>query len=84
MFGTLVGLFYWPFKNAWLSPGFRSKAILISMLALAYGIAMEFVQKNYIPNRSFDVYDIVADGVGSFLPVFLVGWVGRKMIKKSK
>jgi hypothetical protein len=83
MFGTLVGLFYWPFKNEWLSPGFRVKAILISLLALAYGIAMEFVQKNYIPNRSFDVYDIVADGVGSFLPVFFVGWVGRKMIRKS-
>ena len=25
---------------------------------------MEFIQKYFIPNRSFDVGDIVADGVG--------------------
>jgi hypothetical protein len=84
MFATLVGLFYWPYKNQWLSKSFKNKAIFISMLALAYGIVMEFVQKNYIPNRSFDVYDIVADGVGSFLPLFLKGWLAKKLVKTSK
>lgn len=83
MFSTLVSLFYWPFKNSWQSPDFRKKAVIISSIALAYGIIMEFIQKNYIPNRSFDVYDIVADGVGSFLPVFLVRWVARKFIRKG-
>jgi hypothetical protein len=27
---------------------------------------MEFVQKYWVPNRSFDVTDIIADGVGCF------------------
>jgi len=30
-----------------------------------YGIAMEFIQKYFIPNRSFDIGDIIADGIGS-------------------
>ena len=29
-----------------------------------YGIAMEFVQKYFIPFRSFDFGDIIADGIG--------------------
>ena len=38
--------------------------MLFAILWLVYGIAMEFVQQNFIPNRSFDVGDIIADGVG--------------------
>ncbi len=26
---------------------------------------MEFIQKYFIPNRSFDIGDIIADGIGS-------------------
>jgi VanZ family protein len=33
---------------------------------------MEFVQQNWIPNRSFDVVDIAADTVGSFVAVLLL------------
>ena len=39
--------------------------IQIAFYFLLYGIAMEFIQKYFIPNRSFDVVDILADGVGS-------------------
>jgi VanZ family protein len=38
--------------------------IFFALLWLAYGIGMEFVQKHFIPNRSFDTGDIIADGVG--------------------
>ena len=38
--------------------------ILITILCLAYGIGMEFIQKNFIPHRSFDFGDIVADAAG--------------------
>lgn len=41
--------------------------IVAALICLAYGIIMEFVQKNYIPNRSFDNGDIIADAIGSFL-----------------
>ncbi len=41
--------------------------IIAGVVCLAYGIIMEFVQKNYVPNRSFDNGDIIADAVGSFI-----------------
>lgn len=44
--------------------------ILFAILWLVYGIAMEFVQQNFIPNRSFDVGDIIADGVGCVIGFF--------------
>jgi VanZ family protein len=31
---------------------------------IVYGIAMEIVQKYFIPFRSFDLGDIIADGIG--------------------
>jgi VanZ family protein len=41
--------------------------IYISLLCLSYGIGMEFIQKYFIPNRSFEVGDIVADAGGCIL-----------------
>ena len=39
--------------------------VWIALSGCVYGIAMEFVQKYWIPNRSFDIGDIVADTIGS-------------------
>ena len=36
----------------------------IMIVGCFYGIAMEFVQKYFIPFRSFDVGDIIADAIG--------------------
>ena len=37
----------------------------IALGSSVYGIIMEFVQKYFIPNRSFDIGDILADTIGS-------------------
>jgi len=37
----------------------------IMIVGCFYGIAMEIVQKYFIPFRSFDVGDIIADAIGS-------------------
>ena len=37
----------------------------ILIIACLYGIAMEIIQKYFIPNRDFDIYDIAADCVGA-------------------
>ena len=34
------------------------------VLGIFYGVVMELVQKYFIPFRSFDLMDILADGVG--------------------
>jgi VanZ family protein len=39
--------------------------IIAGLICTTYGIIMEFVQKYYVPNRSFDVGDIIADTVGA-------------------
>jgi VanZ family protein len=51
----------------------------ITILAIVYGIAMEFVQKYWIPNRSFDLGDIAADAVGAFLGL---AWCRWRYLKK--
>lgn len=56
--------------------------LLISCFAIAYGIAIEFVQKNWIPNRSFDAGDIIGDSVGS-IAAYVLGLQQRlKYLKK--
>ena len=44
--------------------------IIITGIATIYGIGMEFVQLYWIPNRSFDPGDIVADTVGALAGLF--------------
>jgi len=39
----------------------------IMVVGCLYGIAMELVQKYFIPFRSFDLMDIIADGIGCFI-----------------
>ncbi len=39
--------------------------VLILFIGCFYGIGMEFIQKYFIPNRSFDVLDILADTLGA-------------------
>jgi len=43
--------------------------ILTGIICLGYGIMIEFIQREFIPNRSFDMGDVIADGVGSLAGV---------------
>jgi hypothetical protein len=58
---------------------FKSIFITIGIISLGYGIAMEFVQLYFIPYRSFDVGDIIADAVGCAAGVI---FSTRRYIKK--
>ncbi len=65
MFAIMVFLWCW----AILRMGFdkiklKKTFFLITLVWLAYGIGMEFVQKYCVVNRSFDLGDIVADALG--------------------
>ncbi|MEO7312896.1 MAG: VanZ family protein [Chitinophagaceae bacterium] len=85
LFFILVLLFFIPFIKEPISLE-KKKLILvnIALAALTYGIAMEFVQKSWIPNRSFDFFDIVADGTGSFLPLIPARQIIDRGNKSSK
>jgi len=51
----------------------------IAIIFVGYGIAIEFIQKYFIPFRSFDVTDMLADAIGSTLGAL---YCTRKYIKK--
>jgi VanZ family protein len=58
---------------SWLSCGFatgQGDRLKILTAVIVYGIAMEFVQKYFVVNRSFDLADIVADSIGALLGVW--------------
>lgn len=53
-------------------------ALFITLFVIVYGVVIEFVQRDYIPNRSFDIWDIIADAVGS-IGAFIWYWkIGAK------
>src|SRR5215213_4583807 len=43
---------------------------IVLLLLAAYGVSIEYYQLNFIPNRSFDVGDIVADVCGAVCGYF--------------
>jgi VanZ family protein len=65
LFSTMTVLLCWTIRER------KGKKIMlfvrVAFYCLLYGIAMEFVQKYFIPNRSFDVKDMLADAVGCSL-----------------
>ncbi|MCO6498683.1 MAG: VanZ family protein [Chitinophagaceae bacterium] len=78
LFAVLVFLVFKPllfsdatvsFKNKWL--------VIIAAAAVIYGIVTEFIQLYFIPGRSFDIWDWVADSCGVIITVYLV----RKFLK---
>jgi VanZ family protein len=46
--------------------------LLICFATLLLGILLEFVQANFIPQRSFDIWDIVSDGIGAWLAFYWI------------
>jgi len=52
--------------------------LIIAILVLAYGVAMEFVQKYFTTTRTFDVTDIMADATGVIIAILIF----RRNLKK--
>ncbi|MGG9970543.1 VanZ family protein [Ferruginibacter sp. SUN002] len=69
LFGILAYLFMYPFKKSTLNKKEKLQYFLRIAIAVSiWGITTEFIQKFYIPNRSFDLYDWIADSVGALIP----------------
>jgi VanZ family protein len=80
LFGGLVFFFCLPFNRSSI-PAVKVSNwfVTISLYALAYGIVMEFVQKYFVPNRSFDIVDILFDALGIATSAILM-WSWYKKI----
>lgn len=69
-FVLLWGIYAWNNKGS--VKGWLWTLVLICLISLVIGIVMEFIQAAFIPQRSFDVWDIWADLVGSLLFAYLL------------
>jgi hypothetical protein len=65
-------LFSWIFYKTEYAPAVRlNYFIKIAVAASIWGLVIEFLQKFYIPGRSYDLLDWLADSVGSFIGLLL-------------
>ncbi|MFI5186902.1 MAG: VanZ family protein [Chitinophagales bacterium] len=69
LFAVMVFLWCWFIRNLWNRR--NHFFIQIFFYCFLYGITMEFIQKYFIPNRSFEINDIIADGIGSALGLLI-------------
>jgi len=75
LFAILI--FLWRSAFEWKIANYN---FILLLLAFLYGLTVEIIQQQWIPNRSFDVYDILSDVTGSILGLFV--WL--RVYKKNK
>ncbi len=74
--------YLWMMPIAKSNIGIQNKLQLITKIFLAtcvWGLATEFIQKYFIPFRSYDLWDWFADSVGAF-----IAWIYWKKILKKE
>jgi hypothetical protein len=80
LFGGIT--YFWGLHYGFRGKGadWRKVCILLAGLSMALGIFLEFVQLFFIPDRSFDGLDIVADSAGAIIAALLLFYwfPGRK------
>ncbi len=64
MFSIMVFLICWAIHKKYLHQKLITVFLFVAAGCLSYGIGMEFVQKYFVANRSFDGGDIIADAIG--------------------
>jgi VanZ family protein len=74
MFGLMTFLFCRPFMLSDSPTPSRKKTIyLYIVLAVCFwGLATEFIQKYFVPNRDFELLDWLADSLGAFAAFIIV------------
>lgn len=66
LFAILIFLWRSAFDSQ--SPGYNTILILSAIL---YGLTVEYIQRYFVPNRDFDLYDVIADTLGSIIGLFV-------------
>jgi VanZ family protein len=75
-FDKLVHIGLFAILSALWLKSLKNRSITIDLIVvlgtIAYGVAMEFVQRDFVANRSFDVMDILADALGALLGFLVI------------
>jgi hypothetical protein len=81
LFSVMIVLWCLPFLGRRSPQQVGNLFAFISVVWLAYGVAMEFVQHYFISNRSFDTGDIAADAIGCLIGFLFVKKQQQLLIK---
>jgi VanZ family protein len=74
-FALLAWLFYYPIAKTGLPASVkRHYLIKICLSTIIWGLATELIQRYFIPGRSFDLKDWLADSVGAVLAFAVAKW----------
>lgn len=57
---------------------FFAYTFILLLSALLYGVTVEYIQRDFVPNRDFDLYDVVADMAGAIIGLVVWSWTYRK------
>lgn len=85
LFGSLALSIFFHFEQ-YLNISFRStrtKALSL-IVCILFGIGMEFYQKYFVPSRSLDVIDMLADAMGALLALPFFNMVKHYIQPKLK
>ena|SRR5205823_9454256 len=52
--------------------------VFLLLLALFYGFSVEIIQREWVPGRSFDLFDVAADMTGSIAGILVWLWAYKK------
>ena len=84
LFGGLVGLWcFYLSKKSWGDFETKRAFFRVYLFAAFNGIIIEYIQRDYVPNRSFDQGDIIADVLSASIAygictIYLTGRVQKK------
>lgn len=85
LFAVLAYLFMHPLiKSSLPQSEKRNYLIKIAIATIIWGITTEFIQKFFIPGRSFTLGDWLADGLGGIVALFYGMWRLTKMQQSSQ
>ena len=68
MFAVLTFLFSLPYiRSSFTVEAKKNMVLRISLVMITWGFFIEVIQKNFVPGRSFEWLDVMADAVGVLL-----------------
>ena len=75
VYAVLAALVWWALGGSGVAGGWR--AVLSVAVAVLYGITDEWHQ-SFVPGRTPDARDVVADLTGAVLAMMVVAWLARR------
>ncbi len=82
LFAMLVVLFIYPIAFTAISQKQKWQyCIKIALASVIWGLCTELIQKYFIPSRSFDLSDWLANSIGGIIGLYIAKWL---FLRKSK